>query len=77
MIATIHINRPAGKYHARVRLPGHRKYQSVGKPTHNYHDALKRLAKAFAGGQYKRGDVLWVPNNGYYEPHRVCEIVKD
>ena len=73
----IHINRPAGKYQPRVRRHGCRKYELVGKATHSYHDALKRLAKAFAGGKYKRGDVLWVTNCGYYEPHRVCELVKD
>lgn len=75
-MGNVHIHAPAGKYQARVRRPGCRKYELVGRPTRVYSHALAVLARKFATGRYKRGDLLWVTDNGYYEPHVVAEIVK-
>lgn len=62
------------RYYARVRWHGYQKYQLVGNPTKSYHVALVRLAREFATGKYKRGDVLM--SSDYYEPIPVCELVR-
>lgn len=77
MIARVHIYAPSGKYQARVRDTGCRKYRLIGKPTRSYVVACTRMAVAFAKNRnVKRGDVLWLTDNGYYEPHTVCELVR-
>ena len=59
---------------ARVRWPGYRKYQLVGKPTRSKRVALRRLADAFATGKYQRGDVIMTAD--YYDPEVICELVR-
>lgn len=46
------------RYLARVRPEGYRRYQVLGKPTKSYRVAVRRMAKAFVSGHYKRGDVI-------------------
>ena len=73
--AHVHINRPSStRFIARVRWPGCRKYTLLGKPTKSYPAAVARMAKAFASGSYKRGDVLVVAD--WYEPQQMCELVR-
>ena len=72
---SIHINRPSStRFQARVRWPGHRKYILIGNPTRSKEIALVRLAREFARGNYKRGDVLVTAD--YYDPMAICEIKK-
>lgn len=76
-MSNIHINRPNNpRYLARVRLPGHRLYARVGNRTSSKPVAIRRLAAEFAKGFYKRGDVIMVPEVGWYEPVMICEIVR-
>ena len=70
----IHIYSPPGTHQVRVRRPGCRRYQLVGKETKTYKAALRRLADAMATGKYKRGDVLWCTE--WHEPHMLCELVR-
>ena len=71
----IHINRPSSTvYQARVRREGAHKYKLVGPRTPNYRRALLAMAREFATGQYKRGDVLMGAD--YYDPTLICEIVR-
>lgn len=62
------------RYQARARWEGHRLYQLIGKPTKSYAIAVKRMAAAFAEGDYKRADVImWAD---YYDPEQICELVR-
>lgn len=67
------LNRPSSsRYVVRVRLPGYRHYEIVGKPTKSYRAALMRMANAFTDKRYKRGDVLLVAD--WYDPVVLTEI---
>lgn len=62
------------RYQARARWEGYRRYQLIGKPTKSYRVAVRRMADAFAGGQYKHADVvMWAD---YYAPEMMCELVR-
>lgn len=63
------------RYVPRVRWPGMRRYEVIGKPTTSYQAAVMRMARTFASNRnYKRGDVLMTAD--YYDPVMVCEIVR-
>jgi len=72
---TIHICRGVNRrFQARVRMRGYRRYIMVGKCRRELKPALMDLARAFASGHYKRGDVLhWAD---YYDPKPVCKITR-
>lgn len=73
----VHINRPRiTGYLARVRRPGHRKYERVGSIRKSKRSAMVALAQEFAKGIYKRGDVIAFDACPYYEPMFICEIVR-
>ena len=62
------------RYQGRVRLPGHRKYILVGKPSKSVERAAVAMARKMASGNYKRGDVIsWAD---YYDPQIVMEMVR-
>lgn len=72
---SLHINRPSStRYVARVRPPGHKRYECIGRPTRSLKAAIKRMAGAFAEGSYKRGDVILTAD--YYEPVQIVELVR-
>ena len=62
------------RYRARVRWEGYQRYNLVGPPTRSYRVALIRMAKEFATGRYKRGDVIMTAD--YYDPVQVCELTR-
>lgn len=61
------------RYHVRVRQPGLRTWQLIGKPTASYKVAVMRLAREFAYSKsYNRGEVLMMAE--YYDPISLLEI---
>lgn len=62
------------RYQARARWPGYRRYQLIGKASRSYRVALRRMAGAFATGNYHRADVLISAD--YYDPEMVCELTR-
>lgn len=73
--ATIHINRPSSiRFQARVRYRGQWRWVLVGKSTRRKDRAIVAMAKKFASGHYKRGEVLMAAD--YYDPIVVCEMVR-
>jgi hypothetical protein len=77
----VHVNRQPNdrRYLARVRRPGYRKYELLGRPRMTEQAALSVLTREFAKGHYKRGDVLMVaanPLESYYGPTMLCELVR-
>lgn len=72
----IHVNRPSNpRFLARVRRPGYRKYELVGKPRKSKKAAMLALIDKFSEDEYKRGDVLMI-QDGYYGPSVMCEITR-
>lgn len=67
----LHIHAPAGKYIAQVRKPGHRLWETVGKPTKCKRTAAKRAVGAMVERGCKRARVLWCSE--WYEPTVVME----
>ena len=71
----LHINRPSStRFLARVRYPGCRRYMIVGKPTKSLAAATVRMARKFAEGKYKRGDVIMTAD--WYDPEVVITMMK-
>ena len=70
---TLYISRGVNvRYFARVRLPGHRKWQLIGGFTKSRDKAFSTLAKHFVSTQWKRGEVLMTAD--YYDPIVVVEM---
>lgn len=68
---TLRIHAPAGEYIAQVRKPGHRLWETVGKPTQCKRIASKRAVAAMIDRKCKRARVLWCSE--WYEPNVVME----
>ena len=71
-MSTVHIHAPAGEYVVRVRHPYHKRYIVVSQHKEKI-QAMVALGLAMAGGQYKRGDVLFCAE--WYDPIQVAELV--
>ena len=71
-VSGIHINQPAGEYCVRVRHPYHKRYILVSHHAEKI-QAMVVFGLAMAGGQYKRGDVLFCAE--WYDPIQVAELV--
>lgn len=74
-MSDVHICIGVGKmYQARARRLGCRNWILIGEPTTSYDEAVIDMATAFAAHDYKRADVIMCAD--YYEPIRVCELVR-
>jgi hypothetical protein len=72
---SLYIHRPSStRFVARVRRPGCRNYQLVGKETRSYATAILRMSREFAKRDYQRGDVIMTAD--YYDPVVLCELVR-
>lgn len=63
----VHIHAPAGKYIGQVRLYGHRKWDTV---TMGCKSAAQAMSSAvmFMTANHHRARVLFVTDDGWYEP---------
>lgn len=68
----VHIYAPRGHYIGQVRLFGHQKWETV---TGRCKTAKNAMAKAVLSmtPNHKRARVLFIVDNGYYEPSIVME----
>lgn len=68
-MSVLHVCAPHNpKWLPRVRRPGHKRYELVGKPRGTMDQACRALAAKMATGIYKRGDVLMIEPESYYGP---------
>jgi hypothetical protein len=68
----LHINRPRGHYIGQVRKAGHRLWNDVTVTHVSAEYALLDVAAKMEG--MKRGRVLFIDEDGYYEPNVVFEV---
>lgn len=75
VLPPIHINSPSStRFVCRVRMRGCRRWRVLPGNSKQLPRAINRLARVFASGKYKRGEVLVTAD--YYEPTTIMEMVK-
>lgn len=68
----VHIHAPAGKYIGQVRLYGHRKWDTVTMGCKSAEQAMSS-AVMFMTANHHRARVLFITDDGWYEPNIVME----
>ena len=71
----VHIHAPAGKYIGQIRLYGHRKWDTVTMGCKSAEQAMSS-AVMFMTVNHKRARVLFITDDGWYEPNIVMECVR-
>jgi 3-dehydroquinate dehydratase len=68
----VHIHAPAGKYLGQVRLYGHQKWDTVTMKCRTAEQAMA-AAVMFMTANHHRARVLFVTDDGWYEPSIAME----
>lgn len=71
-MALVHIHRPRGFYLGQIRLVGHQKWQTIETPFDKPEPAMASAVMKMTP-EHKRARVLFVTDDGWYEPVIVME----